>query len=88
MTDSEQSDSGLITREGSAGDLVVAVRMRCSAFSAMTKGGGLPVNGTMQLILEEDKQAYAICVWSASMPDWPDPVPGNAAAAAEKGRRS
>lgn len=81
---SDQS-SGLIDREDGA-DVVVPVVFRRSALEAL-KGEGLHVEGTMQLVENASRGALAIVIWSAEMPDWPDPVPGNAAAAAEREER-
>lgn len=74
-----------ISRQPSPGDITVKLRLRASALQEMVKGDGLPVHGTMHLV-EEPDGAFAICIWSAEIPDWPDPVPGNAAAVAERER--
>jgi hypothetical protein len=76
--------AGLLGRERRRDDIEVQVRFRMSAFQAL-RGIGLPVHGTMSLV--EDDDAYAVVVWSGEMPDWPDPVPGNEAARAEKAER-
>lgn len=79
MTDSEQSDT--LLRRQAGDDVAVVVTFRRSAFERLTSEG-LPVNGMMNLV-PEPSGGYAVCVWSGEMPDWPDPVPGNAAAAAD-----
>lgn len=76
-----------IPRLSSPSDVTIAVRLRPTALEQLVSGG-VTVNGVMQLIPDEDG-AYSICVWSTELPaELPDPIPGNAAAAAELKARS
>lgn len=62
-------------------DVVVRLRLRQSALEAMVNGSGLPVSGTLRLD-EQSDGTFVMHLWSAEIPDWPDPVPSNEAARA------
>ena len=67
-------------------DVEVTLRIRRSAFEALTSEHGAPMEGFLSLV-EEDDGAYAICVWTLEMPELPDPVPGSRSARLELAER-